>query len=68
MRSVDVDLRKRKEKFEASLTYSHLADMYDTIGVLGAAMSVLLGMLFTYSLLIMPPERIVLVRGPKSGA
>lgn len=66
MRFVDVDLQRRKEKFEKSLTYSQLADMYATIDDLSDAMRVLLNMLHVYALLTTPPERIVLVGGPKN--
>jgi hypothetical protein len=66
MRFVDVIPGEHRVRFEKSLTFAQLADMYSAVRVLGAAVWVLINMLFIFFLLIIPPERIVLVGGPKN--
>jgi hypothetical protein len=62
MRFVDVDSKSKQVKFEETLTHADVAGLYQKIGIIGAALHVLLALLFIYLLLTTPHDHIILSR------
>jgi hypothetical protein len=61
MRFFDVDTKSKRVKSEA-FTHADVAELYRKIGIIGAALHVLLALLIIYTLLTTPPDRIIVVR------
>jgi len=61
MRFIDVDTKTKRVKSE-TLTHADVGELYQKIGIIGAALHVLLALLFIYTLLTTPPDHLILVR------
>lgn len=58
-RFVVIDWKKRRVKFDKRITVAEVRRLYEKIGVVGAALRVLLLLLVIYSLLVIPADRIL---------